>query len=357
MKKNMNKIKILAISCIILMFCTAIPPVKAATSPIIIKVAIYNVSNDADDEGQDFDKSVTGGMKLALNNYQFTKNGKTYKFVVTIMDYNDVINSLSYPTYKIFVAPGDNDYWEDQYNHPSSCATFRSKIRNFVSAGGGYVGTCGGASIACTKKVSTSPVDPSYKPPWLGSSFLLKMVDATAFNRIYHEQQYVWSGQYGIVQFGHKCPEYGAGGIPVRSYIYPSAPFSVSGYRSIRYWGGPAFKNLGSGVQAWAYYVDEPSDIAPIHVNRRWWAPRATDPWVETDIKSKYSIIAATYGNGKLVLFGQHPEVFTWEPKDANDYVWENYWHNKYKWYGDKLSNSYNYILIREAARWTLGLL
>jgi len=78
---------------------------------------------------------------------------------------------------------------------------------------------------------------------------------------------------------------------------------------------------------------------------------------VETDIKSKYSIIAATYGNGKLVLFGQHPEVFTWEPKDANDYVWENYWHNKYKWYGDKLSNSYNYILIREAARWTLGLL
>ena len=97
-------------------------------------------------------------------------------------------------------------------------------------------------------------------------------------------------------------------------------------------------------------------------MNRRWWASRWTDPWADTNIKKRsdnevYSIIADTYGSGKLVLFGQHPEVYTWEPKDANDYVWENYWHNQYKWYGDKESDSYNHGLLREAVRWTIGLL
>ena len=311
-----TKTKILAIVCIALLMPVLIPPAKAASVPTIIKVAVYNVSNDEDDKGQDFSKSVTGGMKNALHNKEFTYAGKSYKFVVTLMEFDDVLSSLNYSTYKVFVAPGDNDYWQDQYHNLSQASTFRSKIKNFVSAGGGYVGTCGGASIACTTKVSSGSGDPSYKPPWFDPSFLLKMVDATAYNRFYHEQEYVWSGQYGIVQFGHNCTEYGAGGIPVRSYIYSSAPFSVSGLRSIRYWGGPGFKDLGTSVRKWAYYYDEPSDVARLHMNRRWWASRWTDPWADTNIKKRsdnevYSIIADTYGSGKLVLFGQHPEVYT----------------------------------------------
>ena len=141
------------------------------TTPIY--VAVYNVSQLEKDRYipggvYNWANSVTYGMIAALNNKEFTLNGKTYQFKTTIVDYNKIVNGILNERldngelkYKLFVAPGDYDYILDQLSlglsspvtenkyirdmmaHPSTASTFRQNIRKFVANGGGYIGSVG----------------------------------------------------------------------------------------------------------------------------------------------------------------------------------------------------------------------
>jgi len=55
-----------------------------------------------------------------------------------------------------------------------------------------------------------------------------------------------------------------------------------------------------------ATYAEEPSEVAPIHRQLLFGGGK-----VKTHQKGEYAVIATSYGNGKVVLFGPHPEYST----------------------------------------------
>jgi len=285
----------------------------------IIKVAIYNVSELESDPlvGQggmeNFSYSGTYGMKKAMlgdteTGYTFTEDGKTYRFEPHILKATQIANGgLISGNYKILLAPGDNDYWEDGSN-------VRDQIKTFVESGGGYIGTCGGAAIACK----------DYRRPSDGttienSGFYMGLVNATAWSS--------WEGTGNHAYFDRHtmfdeddCGVGDLGGIPMKNHIENAiGPFenyeSYTTYDSsdesitLRYWGGPWFTYTSTCVTGIAKYNKEPGDEPTTQLHK------ANGDIVETDIKNEWSIIIqeAINGKGRIVLFGCHPEHLTWD--------------------------------------------
>lgn len=89
---------------------------------ITIKVAIYNVSQlegeYADEKGSEkWENTVTYGMVAALQG-TWTYNGQEYKFDYTLVKYQDIVDgTLNNGDYKLFIAPGDYEYIQDQWDH------------------------------------------------------------------------------------------------------------------------------------------------------------------------------------------------------------------------------------------------
>jgi len=289
-----------------------------------IKVAIYNVSEMesdplvSDTKGMEkWEYTGTGGMERAMlgddgNGYRFTIDGTTYKFEPHILKADQIASGeLISGNYKILLAPGDNDYWED-----GSAA--RDGIKNFVESGGGYIGTCGGAAIVCKEykhpEDSTSIED---------SSIYLGLVDAIAWNTYNWQGNHVYFDRHTMFDEANNPETYGVGdwgGIPMENYMKnPVAPFenykSYSTYNStnntvtLRYWGGPWFDHLGDGVTGIATYGKEPGNENTTQLHR------ANGEVITTNIQGEWSIIAqdAIDGKGRIVLFGCHPEHLTWD--------------------------------------------
>ena len=94
-------------------------------------------------------------------------------------------------------------------------------------------------------------------------------------------------------------------------------PFPAYGsYRSTRYGGGPGMYFAGSNdgkcgeVVPLAVYAEEPMEVAPIH-HWKWDRGWKIASNITTDIKGQYAAIATTYGEGRVILFGPHPEKKT----------------------------------------------
>jgi len=317
--------------------------VKNPSSPIILNVAVYNATREKSYINH-WNESVTGRMIFALNGYTFSLDGKKYMFKTHLLEFSDVVgNGLNNKA--LFVAPGGSIYWIDQFNHLSEAPIFRERLKNFVAKGGGYIGTCGGSCIATLGK--KEPPEREGKsnpdkgaPSWLRSDFYLKMVK-------------IWSNGFWLEeqQYDRKPYRTYRGGIPLNSYILDNNDAKeILGMRggivNIRYWGGSAYWGTEEDILPLAKYVQEPMKVYPIH----WfWGNK-----VHTDIMSNdgYSIISATYGEGRLVLFSQHPELRSFYHGSANDIV-ENFCKTKYRFNKelDPATES-NLEFIRNAAKW-----
>jgi glutamine amidotransferase-like uncharacterized protein len=173
------------------------------------------------------------------------------------------------------------------------------------------------------------------------------MVDAWSNSAWKEESQYSWRKQLS--------PYNWRGGIPLNSYILNTnnaeTILGIKGVtRNIRWWGGPEFIDVGNVIPL-AEYSQEPKEKYPIH----WFL----DGKVHTDLMTGegYSIIAATYNQGKLVLFGPHPELYSFYHGTADD-IKENYLRTKYRFDKglDYNTGETNANLIKHAVRWTLGL-
>lgn len=316
----------------------------------IVNVAVYNVSELEKDTGNEDDAenwgdTVTYGMIASIDGKIWEKDGKTYKFATHIVEFEDIVDGiLSNGNYKLFVAPGDSDYFEDQLNHPSLAETFRENIKNFVDDGGGYIGTCSGALFACESwelsGASLASDGPYEEPEWWGDpSLSLGIVDATLCSRWCHENVY-----------GHRhiIDDSDFGGIPLRSYIYDEEPLKdFAGRKSLRYWGGGYFKDPGQSVTELAYYWDDADEheSTQLHKFGIW------TPVVETDLWRNASILKTTYGNGRVIIFAQHPELLTWNWNSG--ITDENLLHTKYIY--DAGTPTVNYRgIIADSAIWAV---
>ena len=213
-----------------------------------------------------------------LKHYElFTSMG----FKVTLATASDLLVSFDDPSSvlarsNIFVMPGGALHlWAFPYEDQAKGI---ENIQKFVKAGGGYVGVCAGS----TEALAQSPyqnlglVDANYHSEWF------QYADPAAGD-------WDWRALIGPMNLTITQPQnpvmFGYGTNAVRSgYATPA----------MYYWGGPAMWNEGSSVTVLARYLSP--------------AAGQTTPDKVKDIWGSAAVVTTDYEQGKVVLFGPHPE-------------------------------------------------
>jgi len=171
---------------------------------------------------------------------------------VTVVYASDVTGG-GLVNYDVFVMPGGNAW--DQYVG-LGYEEGASKIRNFVSNGGGYIGICAGAYFACDYIV------------WEGSSYY------------YPLGLFPGHGDGAIDEIA-PWPNYAMTNISIVNRTHPITE-SLPDYMWILYYGGPEFHPYaGANVTILGRY----------------------------QVNGEAAIVACEYGSGKVFLTGPHPEI------------------------------------------------
>ncbi|HDN95664.1 MAG TPA: hypothetical protein ENG71_01165 [Thermoplasmatales archaeon] len=287
-----------------------------------IKIALYD--------------SISPSVYLLEKSFQYAwyDNGTKYELKVKRIDFKDVING-SLENYDVLVIGASGR----QYFHGLS-KKWRENVKNFVANGGGYVGICGGANIA-----SKGYEHPKHWLDFVISKSALGFIDAYVNDDQDEEWQYLWK-------------EGGRTNIPIKNEILGNEIFAGEKYRYITYGGGPGLYGMAK-AKPLAIYVEEPMEVAPLHY---WiwlgkWIPYKT---IKTDIKGYYSAAEATYGKGKVVIFGMHPEI----PPRFNGSVEEFFGLSiygipryVYSWKGgEQMNMSYNWWITRRSIAYVCNL-
>lgn len=290
-------------------------------------------------------------LQYALQ-YGWTVDGIAYRFNVTEIGRREALGRGRQPltpdTYDALVIGAS----ARQYFHDLDFR-WRRNLRSFVAGGGGYVGICGGANEA-----SMGMEQPSSLPDRVITAGALGIANV-----------YINDGQRQEWQYLYKSSGLG-GGVPVRCEVsdHPIVAASPTNPRVIRYEGGPSmYPAEGSDpllgeVKPLAVYAEEVSEKAPIHFwEKKGGEWQQTGP-VETDVEGQYAAIATTYGQGKVALFGPHPEERTTIGGHVEEYpgrskytlFMESY---LYEWVGgDETNWTYNWWMLRRAAAWAAGI-
>lgn len=331
--------KIIIATIIVLFLFNTLAPLHGVSfkwrkSYKIIYVGVYKAWNST--------AHISTAVPLLLKSLDGVKwryRGKTYKFRTSIVDFRDVIEG-KLDRYDTLVLPGNGYYMLESFFDNFYNNKWKENIKRFVENGGGYIGTCGAAIIACQN-------------PILGWPFIktLDMVNLYAYETIFNEAQYYLQDGFGIPVLIH-----------IKYSLNPIFKGFYGSLRSINYFGGPAFipahkhdKRYGR-ILVLATYATEPSEIAPIHRQ-----PIFGGGLVKTNLKGKYAVIATTYGKGRVVLFGPHPELWSWridKVLSKNNSRIEEGINARGKWYrwkeGIPIPN-YNMWMIKRSIAWTAG--
>ncbi len=290
-------------------------------------------------------------LEYALR-YEWSIDGVHYKFNVTEINMREAMGMgkkpLNTENYDVLVIGAS----ARQYFHGMD-AKWKRNVRNFVASGGGYIGICGGANEASL----------GIEKP---TAFFDKIINAgsLAIANVYvdDDQQEEW--QYLYKSSGLE------GGVPVECNLtdHPIVAISPDNPRIIRYEGGPGMYEgnstnpLMGDIVPIAIYGEEISDKAPIHfwkkVNGKW---QIVKP-IKTDLKGKYAAIATTYGNGRIVLWGPHPEELAFLGGHVEEFLGRNKYtlYRKdylYRWVNGTAQNwSYNWWILRRSVAWAAGI-
>ncbi len=284
--------------------------------------------------------------------YEWYVDGVHYRFNVTQISMLEAIGMgrrpLNTENYDVLVIGASaRQYFHGIYGR------WKENVRKFIADGGGYVGICGGANEASLGiERPSSPFD--------------RVINAgvLAIANVYvdDDQQEEW--QYLYKSAGLE------GGVPIECTLtsHPIVAISPDNPRTIRYEGGPGMYEGNSSdplmgdIVPIAIYAEEIRDKAPIHfwkkVNGEW----VIDRPVKTDLKGKYAAIATTYGSGRVVLFGPHPEERTVLGGHVEEFLGRNkytlYRENYlYRWVNGTPQNwSYNWWILRRSVAWAAGI-
>jgi len=299
-----------------------------------------------------------------------------YKFVLKEITDKEIINGyLSVDNFDILIFPGIGRGYPHIFDEPFP-VPWKDNIRKFVSDGGGYLGICGGAVVAGYGLVNRA--DTIWEK--VADESTLKIANVKVYQDISLPMWGDKVGQSAYMWYGS--------GIPAKVEVNREHPiFSVCPKKlwTIRHMGGPAFVEMeNKEVSILATYQEELSDIAPIHVWK--WGPFLREEeipeenlfdflkrkglediidlkdWekqkemIRTNVRGKAAAVANEYGQGRVVIFGPHPEYPSWEGgylEEAEDTP-----HNRmgelFRWRSNKwVSNEW--IILRSAA-WAVGI-
>ena len=173
----------------------------------------------------------------------------------------------------VFVMPGGAvHFWSFPWGAPQAWGV--GNITEFVKNGGGYIGVCAGTVEA----LSTT-----------GYGYC-ELVNATMYNGV-RQDMYArdWKVLQGPLYIDVEQPNH-----PVMFGYGPEAIRPGYGPQTtIYYLGGPAMYNVGLNATVLATYAAPVTQEAPSSVSNQWGAA---------------AVIGADYYDGKVVLFGPHPE-------------------------------------------------
>jgi len=331
--------RFLVAAVLVLLLTPAVPAVPGQET-VDVRVAVYfSVIEDYADE-----------VVQALD-CSWESNGVTYRLAPVVIDRGDVMrggeHALTPENFDVLAIPGSGRPYLDAL-HP----VWRNRVREFVAGGGGYLGICGGANLASM----------GFQEPLGPNSVLergvLGLANVYVNDQQHEEWQYLWKANWE------------QGMPPVEIYIAPADnPIFAGCYdekRGVRYGGGPGMypahdqDPLLGPVVPLAVYAQEPMQVAPLHFWR--WRQGEWEIWanVTTDIRGQWAAVATTYGRGRVVLFGPHPEKPTWfggrveefpvRPR-LGPFTWFIY-----NWTGGRLSApDYNWWMLQRAAAWLAG--
>lgn len=284
--------------------------------------------------------------------YGWTVGNTHYRFNVTEISRMEVEGHgprpLTTDNYDVFVIGAS----ARQYIHGIS-DHWKENVRQFVADGGGYLGICGGANAASVGMKSPNNI----------FDFIIT-TSALGIANVYinDDQEEEW--QYLYKSAGVES------GVPILCELKDHSIMNVSpnNPRIIRYEGGPAMypadstNPLMGEIVPLAVYAEEISDKAPVHYwnkeNGTWHIEKP----VITDLKGQFAAIATTYGMGRVVLFGPHPEEYTvlsgyveeFPGRTKYTLFRENY---LYRWVSNEEGNwSYNWWMTRRAVAWAAGI-
>lgn len=312
-----------------------VAPAIQATESVDISVAIYFSAL------HNFAEEIEEPLQ-----YSWVSHGTTHTITPYIISKREVIEG-KLSSFDVLVIPGSGRHYVDALN-----PRWRRAVIDFVEAGGGYLGICGGANLASMGFGES----PGLNTPLNRS--ILKIANVYVNDEQEEEWQYLWRSnwQYGGLPLNVSIPR---SDNPIFDGMYGDV-------RSIRYWGGPGMYDAGKDdellgtVIPLAIYAEEPMDVAPLHFWR--WEGRNPIPArnITTDIKGQYAAIATTYGHGRVVLFGPHPERNTFFDGHVEEFPVRPHlapftWFI-YNWVSENASAiSYNWWMLRRSVAWLAG--
>lgn len=299
-------------------------------------------------------------------NYSWTQGTDSYRFEVAVVDADDVRGDgdVSFDIEHfdaLLIGASASAYLIDGVDH-----AWRTAVQQFVIAGGGYVGICGGANAA-----SMGFEEPRSLFQRRVNQGVLRIADVYVNDDVVGEWQYLLKFGFDAFGFDHdngSYPYYAS----VDTSIDDNHPI-FAGYdddtRYITYAGGPGMYPAGQGdslhgpVFTLLRYNEEPMETKPLH----YWRP-SLQGWtiwknVTTDIKGSAAAVATTYGQGNVVLYGPHPEHRVVVNGTVREYLGhgipnvagpvERYVFN---YFGEMLGHEYNWWIVRRSVAWAAGL-
>jgi len=227
-------------------------------SPEALPVAIYDDTAEDDpsawDEGLQHieDTLVAAGLTTG----RITRSDLNDDPLV-LDGYGAVVfgGGFAYPGYTLGISP-----------------TGKQLLRDFVDAGGGYVGICAGAYFACAALV--------YEGEYIDdeSGYDLDLFDGVCFGPVADIASYPYWDVAEVAFTGHESYD-----------AYSTSPFSAD----VWYGGGPYFQYLPPGAEIVATYDN-----------------------TGIEHHGTGAVLVQEYGDGHAVLWGPHPELPDW-PVDA----------------------------------------
>jgi len=312
---------------------------------------------------------------IILNNYSWTINNKTYKFVASyIFDKDILMGRLNKSEFDVLLVPGggvgDGLSIMKGFNLSIRVRKWKKNICRFIQEGGGYVGICGGTTLLTDLKTQEKKprtfLERQYNKSSLGVSCVSSYYRTFAFPIFYPFQKnhpenigaiaYVFSFAPGETADGIRLH---TGGAPLDFQIFMDHPiFSdfKNNTQRIRWWGGPALlvpknpdrkikilarypikdlsENTSTRIYAWKYsggihgiflaflkalkfIKKEKGSLKNVFLYTYFMAGNweLTDKIIELDYSNKPSITAEIYPNeneGRILLCTSHPEYMVW---------------------------------------------
>ncbi|MFO8133245.1 MAG: BPL-N domain-containing protein [Thermoplasmatota archaeon] len=304
-----------------------------------IRVAVY--TSVVEDYAAEVERALGDG---------WVDGGTRYEITSGVIGRRQVLGhgtpALDTESFDVLVVPGSGRPYVD-----AADPRWRAAVRGFVADGGGYVGICGGANLASM----------GFREQWNVNALLnvstLGIANVYVNDQQLEEWQYLWKANWEM------------GMPPVDVAILDSGHPIFAGWsgqrRSMRYGGGPGMYPADGDcamcgpVVPLAIYVEEPMEVAPLHF-WRWRGGWEIAANVTTDVQGQYAAVASTFGDGRVALFGPHPEKPTWFGGHVEEFpvrprmgpfTWFVYnWSN-----GTLSSPSYNWWMLRRAVVWAAG--